>query len=1058
MKKKHLCTGSVTAVIKDGCADFVGHHHIIQYEVYHIERVTKRNYSYKNKTGNINIFTYLAPDFTSCAIMMANIDGKPYYDTAKMGTLFDESAIGTYYTLEVFEIEEGYRKEEKNKILLGIFGKEDSESYFSTNTKSYGLFDNKINGTTEFDESDFSNGWENNIERENGNSLSESDRLARIEKVLANVQKYNKDSTVIGGDLIHTYYGWGVANDRTKAIICEELLTEINKENKTQVVGYANLGVKYRPTVDLGLYNDVVNAVVSVNSKTETYIYDKRATNGESFKFGVNKYEINSTPDENAYVEYFGNLSNGQTTTNKNEIPSNDYYNYLREEDVFSNISPGDTTTGTVEAGGYNNYPISIKVTYKLRVVNQSETKATVTEIVDYYSKDFDVIGVYNGDENQKGQVISYSNKSIYSNLGEKKEASDKYRTIFIPLNENNKTEYIYIELEMKNPREVLKDLKGDGYKTLNYAEINGYKTDIGVIDIDSMPGNILYENYERFENGIYEDDESKSPVLIFKNPENTSRTITGILFEDATDEKINISAERNGDGSYQKDNDTPIAGGIVQLIEVDESGNPIGSGTDGGAGIRAQTLTDQNGNYTFTKIIPGNYKVQFIYGGDGQGEHNQTVLINTNGGSNAKSYNGQDYENTIKLQNNTGNKYWYTVNPAVRNSDATDNQERRNAVIAYSTTLTNHIAEVFNSWKDSQPNMDLVRELNINTSMFANTELMSIEVENIQIYDNREVKGAYDKTPENYKYDVENIDFGIVERERAELQIIKTVKEISIVDSSGKQITGGKAGENIKYVKWIQGPGGFVDMEIDSELLSGATLKVTYEIKVENTSEAGNNISQIQVVDYVSNNLNFDKAQNPEWTPVTVEQVKPYINNTSLDSTDISNKIDLSTYQTILMTTFNGAGTKTLTLEKNLSSEEDSNFNYENQVEIVSSYNPIGRGDYSSIYGNLDPTTYTSRQGNLNWDNIGSENQNGFRQMPTDTTVVESGVKVDNPNAIRLAEKDSGNAEEVIITPPTGTKGIVFETQHYILAIIGLLSLAGAIILIKKYNKIGKE
>lgn len=925
---------------------------------------------------------------------------------------------GEKYELEIFKIKEGYSNIEENHILFGMFS--GKESYFTENSEYPGAYDYEIT--------------------------------------------FSKNGPVMPNDCIETNYGWGKSPDRKVSVICQELVENIEKENKKAEVGYANLGVKYRPTMDLGLYNDVQEAFLDINNKQETFIYDKRAANGGAFKFGVNEYDINNSQNpEDMYASYYNNLSNGITNENLTNATDLKYEDLRQKEDIFQNTTIGQTENGIAEAGGYNEYPITIRLTYKIRVINQSGVESEVTEVVDYYSNDFKFIGAY--EDKEGNQELQHSDQSRYSDRGAKATQS-RYNSEYIKLNKslaNNESTYIYVVLEMINPRASLNgklEPGGEGYKTINFAEINGYKTKIGVLDVDSIPGNLIEDG--RFENGQYEDDESKSPTFIIRNPGDKERIIEGTLFEDATGKDLVQSytnQERSGDGKLQ--GDTPIVGGIVQLLEFDENGNIIKTANDNGTGIRAQTYTDSNGNYKFTKITPGNYKVQFIYGYDDK----TALLANYNGGSNAKSYNGQDFENTIQ-QNNSENKYWYIEDMETRNSDANDIRSRRDTVIKYSTTLTNHISEVFNSWKDRQPNRDLVNELERETWMNAQTKLMSLEVENIRNYENRMVENAGDKTVTDYEYDIKNVDFGIVERQRAELQIIKKISKISIVDSSGTEITGGKAGEDIKYVKWIQGPDGFLDMEIDQELLSGATLIITYEITVTNNSEKGNTISNIQVIDYVSNNLNYDGnyGENGEygWKPITTEKAKEFVNNTSLNAPNdnTANKIDLSTYQTILMTEFDRleptkSQTKTLTLEKNLSAQEESDFNYENQVEIVQSYNEIGRGDYSSIYGNLDPETYTSKQGNLNWDGVTEENkyQYGFSREKTVTSLDDP--VTGNTNAIREAEKDSGNAEEVIITPPTGAKGIVLQTYHYVLALIALITTAIGITIIKKHIKI---
>ena len=748
------------------------------------------------------------------------------------------------------------------------------------------------------------------------------------------------------------------------------------------------------------------------------------------------------------------------------------YLEYLRKNDINATGPSQEDEKEVITAGFKNDYIRTIRLVYRLALVNQTTKTATETEIVDYYDEIFDVTKVYT----EGGGSVNWGTTS---KCGEVIIPSG-YKAIYIDANAtlgNNSKQYIYIELETnlhENSTALNRILEkiDEGYTTFNFAELNGYRTEEGILDIDSIPGTLTKDGKGRFENGEYEDDESKSPAMIFKNPTNAQRTISGIFFEDETKNqeiKAYSGEERNGDSTYSS-GDNVVIGGIVRLIEIDDSGNEITSGNEREGGIKGERgaiITDENGYYIFNEVVAGHYKLQFEYGGT-----EKTVLATVSGGPNKKSYNGQDFENT-KYTSLGDNEYWYVKSKENKGSVARDISDRRAKVIEYSKTLTNHKAEVFNSWKDRNPIEEFIEELRENTNMYARTEKMTLEVEYYQNYPEKDVENTHMKNEGDFKYEIKNINFGIVERERAEIQITKKVSYISIVDSTGKEITGGteaqmKAGE-IKYIKMVPNSEtqGFVGMEIDKELLSGATLIITYKITVTNTSETSaenpNTIKQIEVVDYVSNNLNYDenyeKNSENEWRTVTLDKVSEYINNKSLGSVDISNKIDLSAYQTILMATFNElkpneSKTKYLTLKKNLSAEEDSDFNYENQVEIVQSYNEKGRGDYSSIYGNLDPTTYTSRQGNLQWDYVATENANEYklRQMPT-ATELEEGT---NPsNAIRVAEKDSGNAEEVTITPPTGATGLVLQTKHYILALTSLITLVGSIILIKKYKEL---
>ena len=834
----------------------------------------------------------------------------------------------------------------------------------------------------------------------------------------------------------------------------------------------ANLGVQYRSTFDMALYNDVQKAEVIVNGVPGEYVYDKRAANGNAFCFGVNESDLRT---------YYKNLTDGNIEELRklkynNSINSTDvYYNDYRSSDIHYLSEVQKTNNGIGIAGGYDDKDNAIYLTYKIKLINQSSVKGTITEIVDYYSKDFDIVKVY--DDNNK--EYEFSNESIYKERGAKQLPDAKYSVAYIKVNNmelsNNESQCLYLVLKMKDiPNTLTEEILNseEGYKTVNLVEINGYKTTNGYIDIDSIPGDIIEKSNEdgtsRFEKGKYEDDESKSPTLIFKNPNPEGRTISGVVFEDATTGEWVTTQTRQSTANHQYDEkDTLIQGATVQLIQI------LANGTEK---ISSQTITTSEGTYKFIHVRPGNYVLRFAYGNTDMTVLTSKNKIDDEGTTlniiNNKSYNGESFENTEKKTNTTlgAEGYWYTdsdINTNSRYSDAIDNKERRDTVTENFTKIKNDKAEILNSYKDSKVNRTLVNELKLQSYMYATTDTMKLEMEYVGSK-NEDTNGTTTTAKENgnytYEYNITNVDFGIVERSRAKLDITKKVSYISLVDSTGKEITGGtyedwKAGK-IKHVKWIPEANGFVGMEIDTELLSGATLKITYDITVKDNSEAGNEISNIEVIDYVTNNLNYstEYANNEGkenstygWETVTTDKLikEGYVNNKSVLSNEETNKIDLSTYQTILKATFKPGETKRLTLEKNLSSEEDSNFNYDNKVEIVSSNNTKGRGDYSSIYGNLDPVTFTSRQGNLYWDYI--QGTTSSTDNDTETVTESSGF-----NAIRVAEDDSASAERVEISVPTGATGIIIPGEYYIFGLTLSISLVIGAILIKKYKELG--
>ena len=295
------------------------------------------------------------------------------------------------------------------------------------------------------------------------------------------------------------------------------------------------------------------------------------------------------------------------------------------------------------------------------------------------------------------------------------------------------------------------------------------------------------------------------------------------------------------------------IQGVKVELVEI-KNNNPI---------VRATTTTNGGGWYGFTGFIPGDYTIRYTYG------HDDATAMTLNSqyikGVNQKSYNGQDYQST-KYDAKTGN-YWYK-DTSIAKSDATDDVNRRNQVIAYSKQtsgreITNHKAEVFKSYENPQPshinseyNRNLANELEQNTYRIAYTPKMSVEVE----YATTNVTG--NQSSDKYTHKIQGIDFGIVERPKEELTLAQEVDNVKVTLANGTELINKKAGKT-DHLKEV---GNKFDITLDDELKNGAVIEVTYKLIVTNNSEKGiGNTRAKNVINYVSNNLSFDLADNME-------------------------------------------------------------------------------------------------------------------------------------------------------------------------------------------------
>lgn len=701
-------------------------------------------------------------------------------------------------------------------------------------------------------------------------------------------------------------------------------------------------------------------------------------------------------------------------------------------------------------------------------------------------------------------------------------DITSKYNAVYIQGLEDKKlasgeTACIYLTFQVNRDSSGKIIVDDENSPKMNYVEINGYTTfykdgtqlpngvtkgsgDVaGLLDRDSNPGNLVSKDITgsgKVEKN-FEDDTDRAKGLRVKVDESAVRKANGTVWEDKRTQ--NAGDSKIGDGIRQ-DDEVKIAGVKVQLVEKTTNGKEY---------VWYQATTDSNGHYEFANYIPGDYVIRFYYGND-----SDTVKIKANGGLNDVSYNGQDFKSTIyqagvsqsditntyeqnaskqykgykdvNSQNESGT-YGYDIFKMDSNgqnvSDAKDlwttsqileriyngtgieqkNIQGRLAVNSYSDkNVTNHKAEVLASPYTN--NQSLIDELITNTYMTAETGVMDIEIE----YDRILTDG--DKTTSNgaskYLYSndfngnftINNVDFGLQERPKAQLEINKSVSNVKLTLANGtilfdanqtadnliwkkhKEYNLEKYQKDGKYEDYYGADGkhrysyrdekinslvskndnGLIQLTMDEELMHGATIEITYKLNVKNVGEvdydsteyyyigsaSGNIVTTTanQVVDYVSNNLQFDSnhAANSGWQVIQKDALNTIVNNDIKDSiAKFNNIIETSGLNTALKP---GESTeKTLMLSQLITTENtDDDLTYNNIVEIMDTTNSVGRRMAYSIVGNQDPT------------------------------------------AKQADEVDSSVAEKVMILPPYGEFHI-----YYALGIVIALILAGGIIFI---------
>lgn len=763
-----------------------------------------------------------------------------------------------------------------------------------------------------------------------------------------------------------------------------------------------NFGIKDREQFDMNLRKDLVKVDLHINGKSHTYNYP----GGE----------------QDLEVDIRGT-----------DIP--DYNRAIRSSDLQYKA-----------AAQYDQDPdkLQVIVTYKIQLRNQSVGKITgyVTDLADYYDTSYEYIRSY--DENEKD--ITWEQQSDISGSG--KTYHTMHTTALADQGIDDK-KWIFVEYKVTN--DALRALLEEGSSTKeNFAQISGYRNtyreerkdlngqvitnageNAGLIDVDSTPANlnptdsrvqefVAYSKTEEYQAlggeektkqsmAIFEDDADAAPGLKLIVDDANKRRLTGTVFEDAAlAEKLKNDNERIGDGAYE-DGDNLVNQVKVQLIC-----------TNGDVEVKEARTNDQ-GAYEFTDYIPGDYTVKFTYG-----DYESLIAVQPN----SEMYTGQDYKSTIYQESNYSDTYWYNNNIDTKINDAKDDQTRREEVNKYSEDLKYTNATVLNS--TAQTDEATLRTLADKTNMNANTDQMSMEIEYVG--------------QENTEYSVRNIDFGIIERPRSDIYVEKTVSNLKL-STAGDGQTIFNSNQSVSNLTWkpnTRENRGLIQATVDENLLHGATLELTFSIKVVNTGETDyddetyyntgvitdvNKIVTLDpavVADYVSNNLSFDISKNSGWQEITDKTVltsgdDPYIKAVDENAFNGLQKVIVSTSDNPIVQS------DPLVPEK---AKDKAGKQSETQSATVFLTKVI-----ASDGSTTDDTEYENTA-----EVIESITTNGRRTYNADVVSI--------PGNYNLGEPDTAQSERIAIVPPFGAADAV----KYILigiAIIGVLGVG--IFLIKR-------
>ncbi len=125
-------------------------------------------------------------------------------------------------------------------------------------------------------------------------------------------------------------------------------------------------------------------------------------------------------------------------------------------------------------------------------------------------------------------------------------------------------------------------------------------------------------------------------------------------------------------------------------------------------------------------------------------------------------------------------------------------------------------------------------------------------DVENVTLNMNgKEQKVSATDTIEVNEENVSNIDLGLIEAKKFDLELTKTISKVTISNKEGTTV---KEYDNANMAK----------VEIAAKYLSGSTIVIEYNITVKNTGELAGYAKQI--TDYLPKDLTFNSSLNKDW------------------------------------------------------------------------------------------------------------------------------------------------------------------------------------------------
>ena len=789
----------------------------------------------------------------------------------------------------------------------------------------------------------------------------------------------------------------------------------------------------------------------------KTNLYDANKNILGNINLGLRELEDNTfnIAQEISYVKinYDGNShkyvygGNKEIFSENQTVPSLNYESPVSSGTYTRDIYPSDIKTNISSPG-----KLEVYVVYRISIKNTAFENAYYKEdqmIIQNLKEEFpsDVYGIstdINSDFDSEDAKNDFGKWDVSGNAATYKinDTNSKLKTGL----QKNKVKNLYIQFKVRNGK--LNQILSSNVEANVKSEVTAYhkykRNDYIWAENPIERTNVEHEtkSHTRTVN---------APGMKFKLSEK-ERTISGVVFEDK------IIGEKDGDGETKAvgngeyDNgEKKVKGAKVELLVKNNNNtwslaNVYPKEVNGS--ITAETTTNDNGEYKFQGVVPGEYVLRFTYGNGTvqyQAVDYKSTIITLDS---AKCAFGVYNEKKIDTSNKP-NSNWYKNNVGEWYKYKEGNSDNKNDKQTYSVALDNlnDRKEVNNSTKSEIKAETPLSKITMENSISKETEAGNIT---ITIGNDGQITRTYNPKAGNSNFNCFN--FGIIKQPELESKVDKIISNLKLVNNQGNVVFDGNP-ETAKMQGVVDldfknnGGSKKAKIEISKNLIYGSTLYITYKLTVTNESKYVEYVEmdddhfgyyyKYGITGGYSKKVTINVEEILDYLDSSIEAIKPETQNDQLkllrrkEATDLW--YDMWTKQEVLYK-FKGTG-------------KINRADYDELIAIVD-VGTLKKGDPPIVF-NITTKRMLSEQD----DDIDIGNDIEI----TKTTKTINGYKPDDVKEKLALVKNAVSAESananVIVTPPTGE-----DKQAELLQIatigIGLMISAMGILILKRLVK----